>query len=376
MDNENKPIKKKPWLVLMATDPERMEYHLQKWNMQQEALMNQESDEKKRQAMQNSCFGSFVPFTTMFAGGEGEDRSVNSISLRTALRRYVFVTGNAVLLRKLVMEWNRMFVNQIFFLKDGTGKNARIRQTDVDRLREVCLGQKEDVKVELSKDNVKVGDIIHLENTPFGKEGGTCQVVDVIPKRDGSVELKVRMKIFGIELDSVSINYRDALSYGNKASMVASHQRTLLNIFCRRVNSKETDVSRHEDKKALDEIAQNDEMRLHKGAMRRHYLALMLICAHMQSNEGAVNHYQKAVLNELVDIARLRESKAATATRAYLHVALYIATGDVKFRNLAKIYIRKYQPSAPNLRKFISTMSKREAAKWIGPKARRKKKQK
>ena len=55
----------KPWFVLMATSPERVEYRLLRYNMHQEELMSQEPDERKRQKMQGALFSLFVPYTAM-----------------------------------------------------------------------------------------------------------------------------------------------------------------------------------------------------------------------------------------------------------------------------------------------------------------------
>ena len=65
-------------------------------------------------------------------------------------------------------------------------------------------------------------------------------------------------------------------------------------------------------------------------------------------------------------IDKKRESKAATDTRAYLHIALYIATKKSEYREMARDYVRKYDPKSQCLRQFVSTATKREARKFFG----------
>lgn len=359
----------KPWFVLVAMSPERVEYRLLKRNMHQEELMSQEPDARKRQEMQRFLFRLFVPYTAMESNKE-DDASLTGITLRSALHRYLFVSGDENLLKNLMVEWNNMFADKFFFLKDGSKNIAKIRQSDIDKLCEACLCDQSKIVPDLSLYHVKKGDTVRLVNTPFANDDCLYEVVEVTPKQDGSVELKVKMRMFGLDFDNISVTYNDPLSYDSKASKVSVVQKKLLDIFRRRVNGKETDVSRYEDQKALVSIITNDDILFHDGAMKRHYLALMLMCVHLQGDEARVKQYGDEVTKELAVLARLRESKAATDTRAYLHISLYIATGEPKYREMAKNYVRKYDPSSPYLRQFVSTMSKREAGKWIGQKGR------
>jgi hypothetical protein len=48
------------------------------------------------------------------------------------------------------------------------------------------------------------------------------------------------------------------------------------------------------------------------------------------------------------------ESKAATDTRTYLWIALYISTNDPAYRDAAKRYVQDYDPKSPKLRRFVS----------------------
>ena len=350
----------KPWLVLVATSPERTEYRLQQENMKQE------------QSGASECFQLFVPYTAM-EGEKAEDKDKEfNFSLRAALRRYLFVKGNEDRLKTLMLEWNRLFEDKLFFLKDGSKNNARIKQSDMDSLRKVCLDDSGHLDLSVSLGNVKPGQKISLVNTPFESEDVEYEVVSVKKRAGGIVELQVKMVMFGIDFDNITVTYNDTADDKSNASLVSFAQKKLLDIFRRRVNRKETPVSEYEDRKTLNTIFSQRDIVFPEGAMKRHFLALMLICAHLMADEEEVTRFREAVEKELADIARLRESKAATDTRAYLHIALYIVTGEAKYRDLAKTYVRKYEPSSTYLRQFVSTMSKREASRVVGPKRRKK----
>jgi hypothetical protein len=317
-------------------------------------------------------FRFFVPYTAMDAEPVTDEESPAGLSLRSALRRYVFVDGSEMRLRDLLFEWDMTFEDKVFFLKNGSGRNARISQSDMDKLQKACLGDSLQFDLSVSMGNVQPGQKIKLVNTPFENKDYEYEVVSVNKKAGGTVELQVKMVMFGIEFDKITVTYNDTIDSDANGTLVYVSQTRLLDIFRRRVNNKETPVSKYEDKKTLSDIFSHRDTVYHEGSMKRHFLALMLICAHLMADEAGVAHFREDVEKELADISRIRESKAATDTRAYLHIALYIATGEAKYRALAKAYVRKYDPSSAYLRKFVSTMSKYEASKVVGPKARKK----
>ena len=352
-------IEKRPWLVLVTTSPEWTEYCLLRENMEQE--LNGSS----------LRFRFFVPYTAMDAEPVTDEESPAGLSLRSALRRYVFVDGSEMRLRDLLFEWDMTFEDKVFFLKNGSGRNARISQSDMDKLQKACLGDSGQFTTPISLGKVKPGQKIRLVNTPFEREDCEYEVVSVKKNTDRSVELQVKMVMFGIQFENITVTYTDVVDSDSNAALVSSSQKRLLDIFRRRVHRKETPVSAYEDRKTLNDIFTHHDTVFPEGAMKRHFLALMLICAHLLSDESGVTQFREAVDQELSALSSIRESKAATDTRAYLHIALYIATGEAKYRDLAKAYVRKYDPSSPYLRQFVSTMSKREASRFLGPKARK-----
>ena len=84
----------------------------------------------------------------------------------------------------------------------------------------------------------------------------------------------------------------------------------------------------------------------------------MLICAHLCRYKDDEKQLREAIQAKLTEINQRSESKAATDTRAYLWIALYISTQDPVYRDAAKQYVRDYQPKSPKLRSFVSLIRK------------------
>lgn len=315
----------------------------------------------------------FVPYTMMGVRSEDRDLSKESFSLRTALRRYLFIDGDEQQLQNLMVEWNRIYEDKLFFLSSDkeTKTHARIRDSEKRKIEEACRKFQNFPDLPMPSDGFRVGQTISLVGTPFETLAGECEILEVKPRTTaGSIDVRVRVLMFGIPFDNFHISFADTGNYGDYASRIASAQKKLLDIFSRRVNKRSTQASRQQDDAVLQTIFDDSNLVYKEGAMKRHFLALMLICAHLKRDEEGVRRFTAAVDDELRAIATLRESKAATDTRAYLHIALFIATGDPKYRTLAKTYVAKHHPASTSLRKFVTLISKYSATPHVGPFAR------
>ena len=359
MDTTKPSQEERRWLVLLASSPEQAEYRLLKANLTGERKYFREL---------------FVPYTVIGPKSGRRDYSKESFSLRNALRRYLFIDGDEQQLQELMVGWNRIYDDKLFFLTldKEAKKHARISNSEKRQIEESCQELQNFPDLPMPTGGFKVGEKMSLVGTPFEKLSNECEVLEVKHKsNDNIVEVRVRVTMFGIPFDNLHITFPDAGNYGEHASVIASSQKKLLDIFCRRVNKKDNIVSHRQDDIILRSIFEDSNLVYKEGAMKRHFLALMLICAHLKKDEEGVRHFTGAVLDELSAISQLRESKAATDTRAYLHVALFIATGEKKYRTLAKSYVSKYNPSSPYLRRFVSTMSKFSANDCVGQKGRK-----
>ena len=322
-------------------------------------------------------YDSYCPYTRLpnESGGTAAD---SQLSLRAALRRYDFVRIPKGFSEQqfvtTVSEWSRSSVNSILFLRNGDKTNAKVSNAQLNRMRACC--DAELIKPEnLSLSDLKKGDEISV-GTLFDAEDGDdhrkCTIQSITRKRGGLVELRVEMTLFNVRFPNLTITLEDGGATKKASDLVYDAQQKLLAIFRRKINNKETDATRRQDEKTLQAIFDNRTIALPEGAMSRHYMALMLICARMMNDEKAQQQYTALVNLELADLSRIRESKAATDSRAWLHIAMFIATGKPHFRNQAKAYIRKYNPKSTYLQQFVKQSCKTAGERWIGLRKKRK----
>ena len=354
----------RPWLVLMASNPKKAEFCFSFKNM----------EEKK--AGRPEPFNFFIPYTDMtVTETKGAERK-NDLLLRSALHRYVFVQGSESMTDDLIHEWNSNSNERIYFLRNER-KIAKISCSDMKRLMDACSNDDVVFNPEKPVRELKVGDEFSLANTPFEKKDTIYTVLDIRKKRFGIYEIQVQMKLFGVSFKNVWVTYMEegeAEDGRDVASLISSTQKKLLDIFKRRVKNQKEESGRLQlDTDTLQSIYDLRDIPLRPGTRKRRWQALMLICSHLMGNHEGKKRFLSEVKEELDEIGKLRESKAATDTRAYLHIAVYIATGNPMYRDLAKAYVRKYTPTSVSLCQFVSTMSKHAASKVIGHSKKRKK---
>ena len=142
-------------------------------------------------------------------------------------------------------------------------------------------------------------------------------------------------------------------------------QNKILTVYEHRVHEagrKEADKAADKEKLAdirkLNEAFHYNMYTVENKSAHAHFRALMLICAHLRHDKFAVERIREEVLSLLSDMNQNSPSKAATDTRAYLWIALYITTGDPSYRDAAKEYVRTHNPKSQKLRKFIYLMRK------------------
>ena len=348
------------WYVLTTSNPKHLEDLIAQAN-----------------ALTPGQYDSYCPYTRLpnESGGTAAD---SQFSLRAALRRYDFVRIPKSVSEQqfvaTVSEWSRSSVSSILFLRNGDQTNAKVSNGQLNRMRACCDAVL--IKPEnLSLRDLKKGDEISLVGTPFDAEGDEhrrCIIQSVTRKRGGRVELKVEMTLFNVRFPNLTITLEDGGASKKASDLVYDAQQKLLAIFRRKTNNKETEATRKQDEKTLQTIFENRSIVLPEGAMSRHYLALMLICARMMNDEKALQQYTALVNAELNDLSRIRESKAATDSRAWLHIAMFIATGKPHWRNQAKAYIKNYNPKSTYLQQFVKQSCKTAGERWIGLRKKRK----
>ena len=349
----------KPWYVLTTNNPKHAKEHLEQWNIEME-------DENK----QEKSIASFIPCTFIDSTIYEPSAMPDKLSIRSALYRYLFVQGDLDDISSLIYKVNSGSKDRMFFLKNDANTKSTITQSDMDKMIVLCSKEEYSIELPLSVADLKEGNTISLTNTPFEKDTAVYKIVSVVPKKNGTYRVQIELNLFNVTFKKLFVTLHDVSNDTRFGEIVGNAQKKLIDIFSRMVNDKQTEATKAEDQKTLRAIFEDRAMPFPPGAMRRHFLALMLICAHLLGDTQEKTKQKELVEKELNDIAQLRESKAATDTRAYLHIAMYIATREAKYRENAKAYIREHNPSSPYLRRLVSTSAKRQALKLLGiPKA-------
>jgi hypothetical protein len=355
------------WYVLTTNNPKHAKAHLEQWNITVE-----ENQKRFGDFALEKPIDSFIPYTAIDATVYEPDVLTEKLSIRSALYRYLFVQGELVDVKSLISRVNAQSEDRLFFLlvdQDNKESRATIRPSDLEALIKICSSGEYTIDLPLSVSDLKVGSEIHLPSAPFESDNTTCKIVDVVPKKNGAYKVQLELTLFNIPFQRLFVTLHDVPSDTRFSEIVGNAQKKLVDIFSRKVNDKQTEATRLKDEGTLREILQDCTMPFPPGAMHRHFLALMLICAQMLGDVQTKERLKQQVLQELSAIARLRESKASTDARAYLHVAMYIATREPKYREQARAYIHEHHPASPYLQKLVSTCAKREALKFMGDKA-------
>ena len=350
--------KTKDWLVITTRNPEMVLYFIDRENLRQQY---KRSESHKKTILAYSPFVGESSLNREFAE--------NALSLRYALRRYMFVQLHGLTksaFDNLLWEWNRSGDHHSMFLypdKESKDKPSAISQNDLDRLKAICGDDRVTFELPTSFDQIRENDEIPLSHTPFEHEGATYKVIGATQKK-GKVELQIELKMFGMTFPNLFVTYERGFNTKRYSALISSMQEKILAILKRRINKKQNLVSKFEDKRTLQSIYEMRTQVIPDGTMKRHFMAAMMLCAYMLGEkEQLVAVHLPQVMQELESIRSQGKSKAATSTCAYMHAALYLVTGDVEYRNLAKQYIAEHQPKNRLLHQFVTLIRKQDAPK-------------
>ena len=362
MDTVNR---KSTWFLLTSRNPKVSELRLQS-----------ENSERRKQNLPPLSF--FVPY--QFLQRQRPDRmsptadphatGEHSNQIRAALHRYIFVCADedelAATLRK---PWN-IAEQRLQFFHDHQGRRVTIPTDEMDVFMQACADERLNFEIFPSLD--EIGEEVRLITTPFSGRN-----VKILAKRHTSkgTRLTVEVQLFNTpisvrlhDIKDEDLQYTkvdDRKQQSRDSKLVTGFQRQLIDILSRRINDKETPESRIADAATLDHIYHFHGHQFTSDPLRRRFLAMMLICAHLRHDAEAVAPLLQTAQQELDLLNARPESRAATDVRAYLHLALYLATATPQYRTAAKQYVRDNNPHSEDLRRLLSLLCRRGAMKAV-----------
>jgi ribosomal protein L24 len=254
--------------------------------------------------------------------------------------------------------WNLDFRIRLMHYLDPAGKHAVVPDKMMDDFFEACLKYRGCFEVAPSIKGIETMDKVEILKGPFA--GQEASVVKVHHQK-GEVHLDLSIPMVSgvmsirmphVDKRQVAILDRNAVDAIRK-DFIEYTQNHLLTILEHRIKRVEDEAVNQRDASMLNRLFRYRNHQVENESARHHFLALMLICAHLCRSASEEQLKQEA-LAALSEINKKSESKAATDTRTYLWIALYISTHSPSYRDAAKEYVRVHQPKSSKLRRFVT----------------------
>lgn len=354
------------WHVMTHLEPRQIEERLQEEN----AARVEQGKEPfeffipyqflKRRVANAAVSDDDTPFPRSKASVE-----VNN-EIRSTLREFVFIRANEEELDAFTSgDWNKYVRCRLQYYKDRNGQKVTTRDKMMRKFIDACIFYRDKFEILPYVEGIEENDEVVLNTTPF--RGEKARVLEVRHTRDGvSLTLAINLFSGAMTLRLPNVGRRDILPLeGSNVAIADTHivdntQNRLLGILSRRVHRKGNEESDRQDAATLDQLYHYRHHVFENDAARRHFLALMLITAHLRHDTDGKKVLAAQAEQELAAINARGDNRAATDVRTFLWVALYIATGDAGYRNAAKSYVQQYDPKSEKLRSFVRLIRKRQ----------------
>lgn len=256
-------------------------------------------------------------------------------------------------------KWNTDFRARLMYYLDPEGKPATVSDQVMQDFFESCLQYRGRFELCPSIEGIEKMDKVEILSGPFA--GYRAAVVEVHHAK-GEIHLRLALElvagVMNIEMRDVTPSQVVILDREKtdliRTDFIKYTQNHLLPILYRRMKRTGDEPSRRRDAAMLSRLYHYRHHQVENESARLHFLALMLICAHLIRDEKGEAQLQAQTLQALAAIDARGEALAATDTRTYLWIALYIATGDARYRDAAKQYVQQHHPKSDKLTKFVA----------------------
>ena len=345
MSDESHTIEES-WIVMTSSEPQLIHDTLIKIN---EALPD------------GSAIQFFIPYVT-FKTYHISDKEI--LQKYSSLRRFLFVKGTKGQM-DLLKERNPWTLSKLRYYLNHARQPITIRDQEMQAFRAMCADSRIDCEIWSTVDDLELNEKVKLKTTPFKdweariierkrtKNGIRFTVgLDVV---GGTMLLRIKdLKEEDIERTTSPDRKKQEYKF---VEWVKTHIKTVID---HHTDASYTDVQKEEDRKILNKVWEYRFSTVSSPTGRRHFRAMMLICARLLKDKEGSKKMQALVEKELNEIAQDPPSKRATDSWACLQVAMYIATKNPVYRDAAKEYERKYQPKSTFLHSLIQVVRRFE----------------
>lgn len=296
----------------------------------------------------------FYPHDFLKADSGMSDDFVNIVFLKTTKADISHLVND---------ERNKLTRIRLRHYLDTNGAPATVPDRMMRDFLQACVRHRGQFDITPPISSIEAKDRVRITSGPFA---GNEAVVERVRLSRGAIQLDLSVELLtgvmnirmsDVDKSKVMILNRDSAD-AIRTDFIEYTQNHLLTILRHRVKREEdADINRR-DADMLTRLYRYRNHEVRNEAARSHFMALMLICAHLCRYTAEENRLQTQILDLLADINQRRESKIATDARAYLWIALYISTQNPAYRDAAKQYVRDFQPKSPKLRSFVSLIRK------------------
>lgn len=281
-------------------------------------------------------------------------------SMAQTLSRFVFLRGAEEDINLLMAAEGRSGSRvRLMYYTDTDGRRAVVSDRMMQDFFDACVKYRGFFEIVPTIEGIEAMDKVKINVGPFaGMEASVARV----QYAKGAIHLElalelvngaVTIKMSNVDFSQITILNRSSVD-AIRADFIEYTQTHLLDILEHRVKGVADDAVRQRDAAMLTRLFRYRHHLVENRAAQMHFLALMLICAHLCRFTADEEELRDMVLAALAEINQKSESKAATDTRAYLWIALYVSTHDPRYRDLAKQYVRDHQPKSERLRHFVT----------------------
>lgn len=285
--------------------------------------------------------------------------SESSPDAAAALRKFLFIKSTKRQLEDLCYGADHLGVfPELRFYNDAHARHLTVGDREMAQFINLCCNEQLRVEVCGDVEGLEANEKVILNTTEF--KGMTAYVVAVEHTRQGT-NLQVALTLFSrlLTLRLLNVSEKDVLRASPRSGMqegrlVETAKRKLLAVMEHRLAGSPSAAEMQKDQRTLNDLYAFRHHQFATDATRRAFLAMMLICAHLRHDAEGIALFARRCGEELQAIDRqANQEKAKTDVRAYLLVAMYLATGHAEYRNRAKEYVQQQQPKSELLRRYV-----------------------
>lgn len=285
-------------------------------------------------------------------------------ALRCDLHDFVFIQASEERIAAIVhSEWNSKARLRLYHYRDTNHQVVKIPDAEMRMLMTTIQDRHLQFYIDQPLGNFTIGDKVILKMEPWSGKRGDITKIAI---KQGQLCMTISINILG---RTKSINFKD-VRVGDVVFEDAERGRLLSNNPIDNYEEEIVDLLHHRfGRHCSDDMLKNDRERLKRLSSYDHiyvddadermrFSALRLICAYLLQNPRKRKHYEQEVTELLGD-----KLQAETDADAYLMIAQFVVTRQVRWRQAVKDYRNTHPECLPVFRRYHAILKDVKARK-------------